>query len=250
MDIIDNRGDTKPKPYEVDAAKAFHFNFKNLKNLDEAEQTAALDSIERGFQMGESTDPLTGLDNRAGATIRLDQLYKTLKRGIEDIGIAVYLVDVNKLKPINDELGHPAGNELLLGVSRVLREASKRPEDVIARVGGDEYFFAGGRKLSTPEDEDAVVQRIFEGMENLRQEFKNKYPNLPEGTVSLSIGRVVFTLEEMDKLMKDNPGKNFMDLVIPNADVSMYQAKGQAHNTNGNVFMCISRVGSRTNSPR
>lgn len=239
---MDNRGDRKPKSYEIDAAKAFNFNFEKLKHLDETTQTAVLDSIERGFKMGESTDPLTGLDNRAGATIRIDQLYKTLNRSSNDGEIAVYLVDVNKLKPINDLLGHPVGDELLLGVSKVLKDASQRPEDVVARVGGDEFIVAGRKKSSTPENEDTVVQRIFEGMENLRQEFKKKYHDLPEGTVSLSIGRAVFTLKEIDMLMKNQPDKNLIELVVPDADTPMYKAKGKAHKTKGDVFMCVSQV--------
>jgi diguanylate cyclase (GGDEF)-like protein len=81
-------------------------------------------------------DPLTGLANRAlfGEHLR-NELERGRRSGKQP---AVISADVNKLKRINDELGHRAGDALLVEVARRLRAAC-RPFDVPARLSGDEY---------------------------------------------------------------------------------------------------------------
>ncbi len=81
-------------------------------------------------------DPLTGLANRAlfGEHLR-NELERGRRSGKQP---AVISADVNKLKRINDEFGHRAGDELLIEVARRLR-ATCRPFDVPARLSGDEY---------------------------------------------------------------------------------------------------------------
>jgi diguanylate cyclase (GGDEF)-like protein len=81
-------------------------------------------------------DPLTGLANRAlfGEHLR-NELERGRRSGRQP---AVISADVNKLKRVNDELGHRAGDELLVEVARRLRGAC-RPFDVPARLSGDEY---------------------------------------------------------------------------------------------------------------
>ncbi|MDT7537701.1 MAG: hypothetical protein QOI82_1286 [Actinomycetota bacterium] len=81
-------------------------------------------------------DPLTGLANRAlfGEHLR-NELERGRRSGKQP---AVISADVNKLKRINDDLGHRAGDALLIEVARRLRAAC-RPFDVPARLSGDEY---------------------------------------------------------------------------------------------------------------
>jgi diguanylate cyclase (GGDEF)-like protein/PAS domain S-box-containing protein len=80
-------------------------------------------------------DSLTGLPNRALFTDRLDQ---ALAHRSRSQAIAVYFLDVDRFKRINDSLGHAAGDEVLREVAaRVQRML--RPEDTVARFGGDEF---------------------------------------------------------------------------------------------------------------
>ena len=80
-------------------------------------------------------DPLTGLPNRALFT---DRLRHALGRRDRSTVTAVYFLDVDRFKRINDSLGHAAGDEVLGEVARRLQNAL-RPEDTVARFGGDEF---------------------------------------------------------------------------------------------------------------
>ncbi len=81
------------------------------------------------------TDALTGLPNRRGLT---DALQRLLPMAAADRLTAVYLLDLDGFKAINDSLGHEAGDRLLVQVAQRLA-AQLRASDVVARLGGDEF---------------------------------------------------------------------------------------------------------------
>ena len=81
-------------------------------------------------------DALTGLPNRA---LLLERLSDAIERAdAEGRSLALFFLDVDHLKVLNDSLGHHAGDELLRAIGPRLR-AVLRPEDMIARFGGDEF---------------------------------------------------------------------------------------------------------------
>jgi diguanylate cyclase (GGDEF)-like protein len=83
-----------------------------------------------------TTDPLTGLANHRAFQ---ERLRAEVARAARHAGpLAVALVDVDNFKAVNDAGGHAVGDEVLRGVARVLGE-HLRTEDVLARVGGDEF---------------------------------------------------------------------------------------------------------------
>ncbi len=82
-------------------------------------------------------DVLTGLPNRALLIDRLGHaLNRVTRRG--DYLFAVLFLDLDRFKIINDSIGHALGDELLVAISRRLRECV-RPDDTVARLGGDEF---------------------------------------------------------------------------------------------------------------
>jgi len=104
-------------------------------------------------------DPLTGVYNRAGVKLinaRLEQI----SRGI------LFMLDLDDFKTINDTYGHAAGDRVLMAIGSILRETF-RTDDIVARVGGDEFvaFLSGSNSRSTGEQKS---RELLERIRNLR----------------------------------------------------------------------------------
>lgn len=82
------------------------------------------------------TDDLTGLANRRAFFAALEAALAKARREEREIGVA--LLDVDDLKGINDTLGHEAGDRVLVLAARAMRQ-SVRGDDLVARIGGDEF---------------------------------------------------------------------------------------------------------------
>ncbi len=82
-------------------------------------------------------DPLTNLPNRALFEDRMQQAIATARR--TGRSVAIGLMDLNRFKLVNDSLGHAAGDRLLVDVANRLRSVV-RPQDTVARMGGDEFL--------------------------------------------------------------------------------------------------------------
>ena len=87
------------------------------------------------------TDPLTGLLNRRGLNIALSA---AVQNCTPQYLLAVYMLDLDGFKPVNDRYGHDVGDELLATVAQRLR-ATVRNGDEVARVGGDEFVVMAAR---------------------------------------------------------------------------------------------------------
>ena len=102
-------------------------------------------------------DPLTGLTNRVLFLDRLTVAFNRSRRR-KDTLFAVFLIDLDDFKQVNDTYGHLAGDQVLTSVTRRLRE-SLRPADTLARLGGDEFGVLLD-DLTRVEDVLPVVRRI------------------------------------------------------------------------------------------
>jgi diguanylate cyclase (GGDEF)-like protein len=101
------------------------------------------------------TDPLTGLLNRRG----LNEAVQTrLSTNPARRGIAVFVLDLDGFKPVNDQHGHEAGDAVLVEVARRL-QASLRATDLVCRLGGDEFVVALGN-LSDDDQAQVEAERI------------------------------------------------------------------------------------------
>lgn len=107
-------------------------------------------------------DPLTGLINRRS-------LEKTLKMkdNEHNLPISIIFADVNGLKLTNDIYGHSAGDYLIQKSADVLRKAC-REDDIIARVGGDEFILVLLR--TGPSEAEKIIQRVKAGLSGERVE--------------------------------------------------------------------------------
>jgi diguanylate cyclase (GGDEF)-like protein/PAS domain S-box-containing protein len=116
-------------------------------------------------------DPLTGLANRTLLAQRLQEAINGLAMlapSNSDAaesgqrGVAVYLLDLDEFKEINDVLGHDVGDDMLIAVARRL-SAIVRPTDTVARLGGDEFVVVCD--IESGEDEMLLIaERISEAL--------------------------------------------------------------------------------------
>jgi diguanylate cyclase (GGDEF)-like protein/PAS domain S-box-containing protein len=150
-------------------------------------------------------DPLTGLPNRQ---LLLDRLGHALARTQRSSGsgVAVLFMDLDGFKVVNDSLGHDTGDRLLAAVAERLRRCL-RPEDALARFGGDEFVV-----LVEDVDDSAEAVRVAERItEELRWPFRLKRRELYVA-VSIGISLGDARTHDPEDLLRD-------------ADTAMYRAK-------------------------
>jgi diguanylate cyclase (GGDEF)-like protein/PAS domain S-box-containing protein len=152
-------------------------------------------------------DEMTGLPNRALFTDQLQLAMERTKQSPEQL-FAVLFLDVDRFKNINDSLGHVVGDQLLITIARRL-EKCVRPEDTVARFGGDEFaLLLNSIKHSV--DAIRVADRV-------RLELAESF-NL--------CGQEIFTTASIG-IALSSTGYNQPDELLRDADTAMYRAKAQ-----------------------
>jgi diguanylate cyclase (GGDEF)-like protein len=104
------------------------------------ERTAELERASEEIRQLSLTDELTGLYNRRGFSLLASQLLRATKRSSQPSWLL--FADVDGLKQVNDSLGHDAGDRLLCAAARAFRDTF-REQDVLGRIGGDEFAVFG-----------------------------------------------------------------------------------------------------------
>jgi diguanylate cyclase (GGDEF)-like protein len=147
-------------------------------------------------------DELTGLANRHDYTRRLAELQRA-RSGQE---IAVLMVDIDRFKLVNDRYGHVVGDDVLRRIGGLLRERS-RGDDLVARVGGDEFVIVF-RRVRAP-------QATVWGERLVRATARQPWDELADGLqVSISVG------------VSFGPADRVEDLLAA-ADRNLYRAKAE-----------------------
>jgi len=113
-------------------------------------------ALEEQLQHQAFHDPLTSLANRALFADRVE--HALARSGRSRDSLAVLFLDLDDFKTVNDGMGHPAGDALLVAVAEAVR-ACLRPMDTAARLGGDEFAVLI-EDLATPDDAIDVAGRI------------------------------------------------------------------------------------------
>ncbi len=150
-------------------------------------------------------DTLTELPNRALFVNRLEHVLKRAKRS-NQIDFAVFFLDLDRFKVINDSLGHLAGDSLLKDVSERLLDCV-RPGDTVARLGGDEFCILLD-DIGTEKRAIKVANRVLEKF--ITPFMFNEQELLSSASIGITLSSIGY----------DNP-----DDILRDADAAMYQAK-------------------------
>ncbi|BCH03091.1 diguanylate cyclase [Mesorhizobium sp. 131-2-5] len=153
-------------------------------------------------------DTLTGLPNRSMFRERLDQ-------ALEDAAappLAIFSLDLDRFKAINDTWGHPAGDWLLKSVAERLQRCLRNETDVVARFGGDEFVVMQFNSRGVA-DAEKLAKRIAEA---IAKPFRDRSRDMHIG---ISLGIAVFPEDGRDA-----------DTLLKNADTALYRAKSEGRN--------------------
>jgi diguanylate cyclase (GGDEF)-like protein/PAS domain S-box-containing protein len=150
-------------------------------------------------------DPLTGLPNRALFLDRLDHARARARRAGQG-RFAVLFIDLDRFKMVNDSLGHSAGDQLLVQVSRRI-EACLRGGDTVARLGGDEFTVLL-EEIRASEEALEITQRVHEAL--LHPFMVAGHELYVTASVGIALG---------DRMADDLTG------LLRDADTAMYRAK-------------------------
>jgi two-component system cell cycle response regulator len=157
------------------------------------------------------TDGMTGLHNYRFFRLRLKEEIARTRR--ENSYVSLSIIDVDHFKNYNDQLGHPAGDEVLRKISRILKN-SVRDNDIVARYGGEEFaIILPGTDETGAFSLAERIRRKVEGAPFSKQEIQ------PEGNITISAGIATYPL---DAVIID-------DLIIA-ADRALYHAKYTGRN--------------------
>lgn len=173
--------------------------------LDISERSA----MEKELAYRANHDLLTGLANKSLAE---EKLLSALREASSGGMVGVLLIDLDRFKQVNDSFGHSLGDKLLRQAAERLTYLA-RPEDCVARTGGDEFVIVAGRVRSKDQIE-ALAKNVLCSLN--RCFYVDEYSIY----LSASIGIACFP---------ENGGT--MEALLQSADLAMYTAKAKGKNT-------------------
>jgi len=193
----------------------FTYYIKKLKkNKDDLEsiveqRTGELMESNKKLEYSANYDSLTGLPNRSLFIVLLGQALKQVKRN--DLSVALFFIDLDGFKAINDNYGHDYGDELLRQVATRLK-AQVREEDAVFRLGGDEFTLIIPH-LDNENNVKIIAEKIISILSKPFDVFAQQCH------IGCSIGIAIYPRQAVD-----------LDELIKNSDTAMYDVKKSGKN--------------------
>lgn len=163
---------------------------------------SAVGSRMRKLSLEGRTDPLTGVVNRRGLDTAIEEMNETVQ------SVAVVMIDVDHFKAVNDEFGHAVGDDVLKAITALIT-AEARKEDVVARMGGEEFvvLLPGTR----PDPARRFAERLRSTIEQTR------FDSVGSVTISLGVACCPGNAEDLHS-------------TLAMADAALYRAKATGRN--------------------
>jgi diguanylate cyclase (GGDEF)-like protein len=181
--------------------------------LDREQELRAANATLRQMSL---EDPLTQIANRRRFEAALESCWRRAVRKRQPL--ALLMIDVDFFKGVNDMHGHSYGDECLVTLARMLNRHARRPDDIVARLGGEEFV------LLLPDTDsagaEAVASRLQETIRSLG--IRNEASPFDKSlTMSIGIGSVSWPQSGVDPTV-----------LVDCADQALYDAKHQGRNRN------------------
>lgn len=167
-----------------------------------------LKRINAELQELSSTDALTGLSNVRTLIQNLPKLISYAHR--TGASLSVVMFDVDRFKPVNDKYGHLAGDDLLRRLGHLLMDGRRR-EDIVARIGGEEFL------IVLPGIDSAGAERVAARVLDLVSNMEFSVDRVP---VSITLSAGVAELAAQDDERQ----------ILARADAALYRAKQSGRN--------------------
>lgn len=157
------------------------------------------------------TDGLTGLANRR----RFEEEFERARKGAGRTArpLSLLIVDADHFKRWNDRYGHAVGDEVLRGLARCLGASVHRPDDLVARIGGEEFA------VLLPETDEDEANRVAQAIHRAVATLAVPASGPGVGAVTVSVGLAV-----------DAAGGGAMGDLYRRADTALYEAKAGGRN--------------------
>lgn len=186
---------------------------RKIHEEQSAELKARLDSL--GEQLEQTrrdvdTDGLTKVANRKAFDVALARALTVA--GVVGRPVTLIMIDVDHFKSINDQHGHPGGDEVLKSIADALTRAFPRRSDLVARYGGEEFA------LILPDSGEAEVSMLAERVMNVIRALRVKLPSERTLAVTVSAGAAVGRTTETAAEL------------VERADRALYQSKRAGRN--------------------
>ncbi|WP_022982515.1 diguanylate cyclase domain-containing protein [Ideonella sp. B508-1] len=153
-------------------------------------------------------DPLTGLTNRRGLDIRLDEELRNARR--ERQPLTLILCDVDNFKSYNDTAGHLQGDQCLMRIAQLLGETCRRPRDLAARFGGEEFV------ILMPGTSHSGAMFYAKGLQRMMHQLALPHP-ASDGKTCVTISGGITTCVP--------DGTTTIESLLSRADAALYTAK-------------------------
>lgn len=184
-----------------------------LLDMQERALQAELGQANEALARTARTDALTEVANRRHFDDFLGQVWQGAQA--QRSSVALLLIDVDHFKAYNDHYGHQAGDQCLRTVAQAISACLRKPRDLVARWGGEEFaVIMNGASLEMAQQAAERVRQAVQA-QGLRHAAS---PTAPMVTVSIGVTSV-------------DPGpESSIDEFVRTADMSLYEAKGRGRN--------------------